>query len=58
VPLTRYRNQQRLRRFLSAHGDGTRTTVLAAATATGFGSYAQFYRVYRQETGRTPATLR
>jgi AraC-like DNA-binding protein len=58
VPLTRYRNQQRLRRFLSAYGDGRRTTVLAAAMAAGFGSYAQFYRVYRQETGRAPATLR
>jgi AraC-like DNA-binding protein len=58
VPLTRYRNQHRLHRFLSGYGDGTRTTVLAAALAAGFGSYAQFYRVFRQETGRTPATLR
>jgi AraC-like DNA-binding protein len=58
VSLTRYRNQQRLHRFLSAYGDGTRTTALAAAVAAGFGSYAQFYRVFRQETARTPATLR
>jgi AraC-like DNA-binding protein len=58
VPLTRYRNQQRLHRFLAGYGDGTRTTALAAALAAGFGSYAQFYRVFRQETGRTPATLR
>jgi AraC-like DNA-binding protein len=58
VPLTRYRNQHRLHRFLSGYGDGTRTTALAAALAAGFGSYAQFYRVLRQETGRTPATLR
>ena len=58
VSLTRYRNQHRLHRFLSGHGDGTRTTALAAALAAGFGSYAQFYRVFRQETGRTPATLR
>ena len=58
MPLTRSRNQQRLHRFLSGYGDGTRTTALAAALAAGFGSYAQFYRVLRQETGRTPATLR
>jgi AraC-like DNA-binding protein len=58
MPLTRYRNQHRLHRFLSGYGDGTRTTALAAALAAGFGSYAQFYRVLRQETGRTPATLR
>jgi methylphosphotriester-DNA--protein-cysteine methyltransferase len=58
VSLTRYRNQQRLHRFLSGYGDGTRTTALAAAMAAGFGSYAQFYRGLPQETGRTPATLR
>jgi AraC-like DNA-binding protein len=58
VPLTRYRNQHRLHRFLSGYGDGSRTTALAAALAAGFGSYAQFYRVFRQETGRTPASLR
>jgi AraC-like DNA-binding protein len=58
VPLTRYRNQHRLHRFLSDYGDGTRTTALAAALAAGFGSYAQFYRVFRHETGRAPASLR
>jgi AraC-like DNA-binding protein len=58
IPLSRYRNQQRLRRFLVAYGAGERTTALAAALEAGFGSYAQFYRVFRQETGRTPATLR
>jgi AraC-like DNA-binding protein len=58
VSLTRYRNQHRLHRFLSGYGDGTRTTALAAALAAGFGSYAQFYRIFRQEIGRSPATLR
>jgi AraC-like DNA-binding protein len=53
--LSRYRNQQRLHRFLVDVGDGTRTTMLAAALSAGFGSYAQFYRVFRQEMGRSPA---
>lgn len=51
VPLSRYRNQQRLHRFHAIHGP--HTTAMSAALAAGFGSYAQFYRVYRRETGRT-----
>src|SRR6266699_263172 len=57
IPLSRYRNQQRLHRFLDTAGTGQHPTALNAALAAGFGSYAQFYRVCRQETGRTPATL-
>jgi AraC-like DNA-binding protein len=57
IPLSRYRNQQRLHRFLLTYGTGQHPTALNAALAAGFGSYAQFYRVCRQETGRTPATL-
>jgi AraC-like DNA-binding protein len=58
ISISRYRNQQRLRRFLMAYEGGERSTMLAAAMAAGFGSYAQFYRVFRAETGRTPSTLR
>jgi AraC-like DNA-binding protein len=58
VSLTAYRNRQRLRRFLQLYGDGTGATMLSTALAAGFGSYAQFYRVFRQETGHNPATLR
>ena len=49
---------ERLQRFLRVYGSGRRTTALAAALEAGFGSYAQFYRVFREETGRNPATLR
>lgn len=56
--LSRYRNQQRLHRFLLAYGNGNHTTALAAALTAGFGGYAQFYRVFRQQTGHGPATLR
>jgi AraC-like DNA-binding protein len=58
LSITRFRNQQRLQRFVRLYGNGRRTTALAAAHEAGFGSYAQFYRVFRQETGRSPAVLR
>jgi AraC-like DNA-binding protein len=56
--ITRYRNQQRLQLFLRLYGTGRRTTALAAALEAGFGSYAQFYRVFREETGRRPSAIR
>ena len=58
VSISRFRNQQRLQRFLHLYGRGRRTTALAAALEAGFGSYAQFYRVCRQEVGRNPSALR
>jgi AraC-like DNA-binding protein len=56
--ITRFRNQQRLRRFLLLYGGGHQATALTAALEAGFGSYAQFYRVFRAETGRGPSSLR
>jgi AraC-like DNA-binding protein len=47
IPLSRYRNQQRLNRFLLIQTQGR--TTLAAALEAGFGSHAQFHRVRRQE---------
>jgi AraC-like DNA-binding protein len=58
VSISRFRNQQRLERFLPLYGRGQRTTALAAAHEAGFGSYAQFYRVFREQTGRSPSALR
>ena len=58
VSISRFRNQQRLERFLRLYGRGRRTTALAAALEAGFGSYAQFHRVFREETGRSPSALR
>jgi AraC-like DNA-binding protein len=58
LSISRFRNQQRLQRFVRLYGNGRRTTALAAAHQAGFGSYAQFYRVVRQETGRNPSALR
>ncbi len=58
VSITRFRNQQRLERFMALYGNGRRTTALAAALEAGFGSYAQCYRVLRAETGKAPTALR
>jgi AraC-like DNA-binding protein len=58
VSISWFRNQQRLQRFLRLYGTGQRTTALAAALEAGFGSYAQFYRVSRQQAGRNPSALR
>ncbi len=58
VPISRFRNQQRLQRFLGLYGSGRRTTALAAALEAGFGSYAQFHRVFREQTGHSPSALR
>jgi AraC-like DNA-binding protein len=58
LSISRFRNQQRLDRFMRLYGHGRATTALAAAHEAGFGSYAQFHRVFRQETGRNPSALR
>jgi AraC-like DNA-binding protein len=58
VSITRFRNQRRLDRFRVLYGHGRRTTALSAALEAGFGSYAQFYRVVRTETGQSPSGLR
>lgn len=57
LSMTRFRNQQRLDRFMRLYGQGRSTTALTAAHQAGFGSYAQFHRVFRQETGRSPSAL-
>lgn len=58
VSISRFRNQQRLERFLRLYGRGLHMTALGAAHQAGFGSYAQFYRVFREQTGRSPSALR
>ena len=58
VALVDYRNRQRVEKFLTLYGSGQRVKMLDAALEAGFGSYAQFHRVFRRVTGRTPATHR
>lgn len=54
VPLSRYRNRLRLSRFLELYRAPVRRTVTEAVYAAGFGSYAQFYKVFAQTYGCGP----
>jgi len=56
VSLTRYRNSVRLTRFWGGYRDGSSRSLLEAALAAGFGSYAQFFRVFTQTYGTNPRT--
>jgi len=53
MSLVEYRNRLRLERF-SVLIDSGRYTLLQAALESGFGSYAQFHRVFRALRGVTP----
>jgi AraC-like DNA-binding protein len=56
VSLVEYRNRLRLRSFFDRVERGE-ANLVGAAQAAGFGSYAQFHRVYRQMFGGTPRDL-
>jgi AraC-like DNA-binding protein len=56
VSLVEYRNRLRLRSFFD-RVEGGEASLDKAAHAAGFGSYAQFHRVYRQTFGGTPRDL-
>lgn len=58
VALVDFRNRQRVERFLEIYGTGQRRTMLDAALEAGFGSYAQFHRVFKRVTGRSPGEHR
>jgi AraC-like DNA-binding protein len=55
LPLSTYRNQVRIQRFLSLYGQGFRINMLEAALEAGFGSYAQFHRAFKHAMGCSPA---
>jgi methylphosphotriester-DNA--protein-cysteine methyltransferase len=54
VPLSRYRNSLRLSRFFEEYRQAEQKTITEAVFAAGFGSYAQFYKVFTQAYGRGP----
>lgn len=54
VPLSRYRNSLRLSRFWTVYRQPEQKTLAEAVYAAGFGSYAQFYKVFTQAYGRGP----
>lgn len=54
VKISRYRNSIRLGRFWEAYRDRSNPTIVEAVYAAGFGSYAQFYRVFAETYGKGP----
>ncbi len=53
IPLNRYRNSVMLSRFME-YMSGGQPTILEAVHAAGFGSYAQFHRVFRDAYRQSP----
>jgi AraC-like DNA-binding protein len=58
IPLVEFRNRQRLERVLSACDRPRGPTLLGAALDAGFGSYAQFHRVFKRIMGCGPVAYR
>ena len=58
VSLVEYRQRQCLERFLAIYGRGRRLTILDAALQAGFGSYANFHRVFKRLMRQSPAEYR
>jgi methylphosphotriester-DNA--protein-cysteine methyltransferase len=54
VPLSHYRNTLRLSQFWEEFRQPEQKTVSEAVYAAGFGSYAQFYKVFTQAYGQGP----
>ena len=57
VTLSRYRNSIKLGRFWSVYRKSNADTFLDAAFEAGFGSYAQFYRVFVDAYGQSPREI-
>jgi transcriptional regulator GlxA family with amidase domain len=55
VSLVEYRNKKRIERFRDVvQKAGRQGSLKEAAFAAGFGSYAQFHRIYHKFVGRPP----
>jgi AraC-like DNA-binding protein len=54
VPLNRYRNSRRLSRFWDFYRQENPMNLTEAVYAAGFGSYAQFYKIFTKAYGRGP----
>lgn len=54
VSLSRYRNTLRLSRFWEHYRQSEQKTIVEGMYAAGFGSYAQFYKVFQEAYGRGP----
>lgn len=54
MSLSRYRNNLRLRRFWAAYRQPQGATITEAVYEAGFGSYAQFHKVFKKRYGKAP----
>jgi len=54
LPMSRYRNLVRLERFFEKYRGALKSSITEAAYAAGFGSYAQFHRVFCEAYGKGP----
>lgn len=54
VPLSHFRNAARLRAFMEDYRRPGQRTILESVYAAGFGSYAQFYKVFLRFYGHGP----
>lgn len=54
MTLVEYRHKFFLERFMYIYGSGKTWTILEASLEAGFGSYAQFYRVFLKQYGFGP----
>lgn len=54
MTIPEYRNRQRLARFFKLYREQPEIRMLQLALDAGFGSYAQFYRVFTAAVGQTP----
>ncbi|MBN1553791.1 MAG: helix-turn-helix transcriptional regulator [Phycisphaerae bacterium] len=55
LSISEFRNRERIRRFLALADESSDETMLRLALRAGFGSYAQFHRVFRQCMNLSPA---
>jgi AraC-like DNA-binding protein len=58
ISITAFRQRKCLERFLRLYGRGARFTLIEAALEAGFGSYAQFHRVFSRLMRTNPAAYR
>jgi AraC-like DNA-binding protein len=58
LSIVEFRNRLRIERFLQLFGNGQQRTLHDAARRAGFGSYAQFHRVFKHQMGYGPADHR
>ena len=57
VSLVDFRNRHRIERFFELYRERPQQNIMDLASVAGFGSYAQFHRVFRKTLGFRPAEL-